>query len=294
MSHLTETFIFKDLYKIRWAALGEPSRPKVILTHGTPFNSLVWLPIARPLQNDYCVYLWDLAGFGESQELVLPNVKEPDVGWALQGELFAALCTHWGFDNSNRPHIIAHDIGGHTVLRANIIHGIKYASLMLMDVVATTPWGSPFLHSVKSQPEVFLTIPPVVFGAMVREYIQNAAHKPLLEEKMQESVHPWLDRGGEGRKAFIRQMQHADPAHTEEMENQYDQVMAAPDGGPKKLKMLWAEKDAWIPSEKGAHLRELIKPAEFVEVEDAGHLIMVDQPEIVMYEIAVWLAKVTS
>ena len=293
MSHLTETFIFKNLYNIKWARLGHSTKPKVVLTHGTPFNSLLWLPFARALQKDYCVYLWDLAGFGESHELVHP-VDGPNVSWALQAELFAALYTHWGFNDEHRPHVIAHDIGGHTVLRAYIVLGIRYSSLLLLASVALTPWGSAFLRSVKAQPEVFMFIPPAIFGCMVCEYVQDAAFKPLKEEKMEELTRPWLERGEKGRRAFIRQIVHADPVHIEEIEHRFDEVMYHEDSCPKRLKLIWAKRDSWIPLEKGQELRERIQPAEFVLVEDAGHLIMVDQPEIVMYEIATWLAKMTT
>ena len=293
MSHLTETFIFKDLYKIRWTRFGGATKPSVVIAHGTPFNSLIWLPTARALQKDYCVYLWDLAGFGQSHELV-SSVEEPDVSWALQGELFAALYAHWGFNDDNKPHVIAHDIGGHTVLRAYILHGVRYSSLLLLDILAVTPWGSPFMRSIMAQPDVFLTIPPPMFRGMIREYIQNAAFKPLLEEKMEECVHPWLGRGEEGRKAFIRQIQQANPAHTKEIENRYDEVMATKDGTPKRLMLIWADEDGLIPLEKGEKLRERIKPSEFVRVKNAGHLVMIDQPEIVMYEISTWLAKMVG
>ena len=292
MAHLTETFVFRDLYKIRWVRFGDAVKPNVIFTHGTPFNSLIWLPFALALQKDYCVYLWDLAGFGQSHKL-LHHAENLDVSWALQGELFATLYRHWGFNDSDRPHIIAHDIGGHTVLRAHILHGVRYSSLLLLDSVAITPWGSPFMRSVKSQPEIFMTIPPAMFRGLVREYVQNAAFRTLKEDNMGEFVHPWLSRGEEGRRAFIRQMAHAELSHTEEIEHRYDEVMARKDGQSKRLKIVWAENDIWVPLEQGEELRRRINPAEFVVVKEAGHLLQVDQPEVVMYEIAIWLAKMS-
>ena len=92
--HLNETFIFEDLYNIKWTRLGDSTRPAVILVHGTPFSSLEWLPIARALQKNYCVYLWDLPGFGASQEAVRPHFDDFDVGLAVHGRAFAALCSH--------------------------------------------------------------------------------------------------------------------------------------------------------------------------------------------------------
>ena len=162
MSHLKETFIFKDLYNIRWTRLGNSSEPNITFTHGTPSNSLIWLPFARALSKDYCVYFWDLAGFGQSNEF-LKDVEDVDISWALHGEVFAALCAHWSFGSKNRPHVITHDIGGHTVLRANVIHGVKYASLLLLDAVSVAPWGTAFLQSVKAHPDVFLSFSPEVF-----------------------------------------------------------------------------------------------------------------------------------
>lgn len=291
-SHLTETFIFEDLYKIRWARLGGSSKPAVILVHGTPFSSLEWLPIASALQRDYRVYLWDLPGFGASQEPVKPDVDDFDVSLAVHGRAFAALCTHWAFSPENKPHVLAHDIGGHAALRAHLIHGVKYASLCLLDVVAITPFGSPLLRAIQSNPEAFEAIPTAMFRGMLREYIQNAAYKVLSEAKMDEFVRPWTDLGEEGRKRFIRQIRWMSQKHTEEMEHEMPKVMENNDGGIKKLKVMWGERDNWLALGVGDRLVELTGASEYVRVADAGHLIQVDAPEFVMYEIATWLAKV--
>ena len=109
---------------------------------------------------------------------------------------------------------------------------------------------------------------------------------------MDKFVRPWLDRGLESRRAFLRQIRWANPEHTAEQEQYYDKVMESEDGGPKKLKIIWAEHDAWIPIERGERLRDLTSAPEFVRVPDAGHLVLVDQPEIVMFEIARWLGRV--
>ncbi len=68
--------------------------------------------------------------------------------------------------------------------------------------------------------------------------------------------------------------------------------MANKDGGPKKLKIIWAENDELIPISKGEELAKRTDALEFVRVPEAGHLVMLDQPEIVTYEIAKWLKQV--
>lgn len=291
-SHLINTYVFEDLYNIRWTRLGGSSKTAVILVHGTPFSSLGWLPIARALQKDYCVYLFDLPGFGASQEPARAGVEDFDVGLAVHGRAFAALYPHWGFSSTNQPHVIAHDIGGHAVLRAHLLHGVEYASLCLLDVVAIKPWGSPLLRAIQSNPEAFEAIPPAMFKGMLREYVQNAAYKKLTEAKSDEFVRPWTDEPEAGRTRYIRQIRWMDPAHTEEMEDEMHRVMERDDGGRKRLKIMWAEHDNWIPIDIGVRLAKLTGAALFVRVPEAGHLIQVDQPEAVTYELAKWLGQV--
>ena len=58
---------------------------------------------------------------------------------------------------------------------------------------------------------------------------------------MDEFMRPWMDRGDEGKKSFIRQIRWAQAEHTGEMEPLYGKVMESDDGGPQRLKILWAE-----------------------------------------------------
>ena len=174
------------------------------------------------------------------------------------------------------------------------MHGVRYASLCLLDPVAVNPWGSPFLRLVRDNSSVFEQVPVATFRGMLKEYIQGAAHKPLSQEKLNEFMLPWLDQGLESQKSFVRQMKCASSKHTEEQETLYDKVMERDDGGTKRMKIIWGENDTWIPFERGEKLQQLTGAPEFVRVAEAGHLVLVDQPEIVMYEIATWLSKMSS
>ncbi len=281
-SHLTETFVFKDQYPIKWGRYGDNANPPVILVHGFPFSSLEWLPIAQAISRDYNVYLWDFPGFGAS-------LDNPAVSLAMHGEVFAGLYSHWGFSDTNRPHVIAHDIGGHATLRAHLMHGTKFASLCLLNILAVLPWGSPFLRAVMANPQAFTAVPLAMFTGLLREYVQLAASSKLTEAKMSDFVGPW--KGTEGQERFLSQVTKFDQKHTEEMEGKYGDVMAAEDDGPKRLKIIWAEDDNLIPLGKGQALANVTGAAQFVRVPKAGHLVMVDQPEIVTYEIVVWLQR---
>ena len=58
------------------------------------------------------------------------------VGELIAGELYAS-------PRPAAPHVVAHDYGGAVALRAHLIHGRHFSSMVLVDVVALAPWGSP-------------------------------------------------------------------------------------------------------------------------------------------------------
>jgi pimeloyl-ACP methyl ester carboxylesterase len=119
---------------IAWDRLGKGS--PVVLVHGTPWSSWTWRRVAPRLAERFSVYVFDLLGFGASDQR-----RGQDVSLAGHGARLAALLEHWQLD---RPALVAHDIGGATALRAHLIHHRSVAALVLIDVVALAPWGSPF------------------------------------------------------------------------------------------------------------------------------------------------------
>jgi pimeloyl-ACP methyl ester carboxylesterase len=68
---------------VRWARFGDG--PPVVACHGTPWSSFVWRSVIDALQDDRCVYVWDMVGYGQSDK------PDNDVSLGTQGELFAAL-----------------------------------------------------------------------------------------------------------------------------------------------------------------------------------------------------------
>ena len=141
-----------------------------------------------------------MPGYGESS-------KDPEhrVSLDVQGELLHDLLEHWELD---APHVIAHDYGGAVALRAHLLHGSRYASLALVDVVALAPWGSDFFRLVREHAEVFTAVPPAIHEGIVRAYIAGASHTGLTAEQADMLVAPWL--GETGQAAFYRQIAEAD------------------------------------------------------------------------------------
>jgi pimeloyl-ACP methyl ester carboxylesterase len=248
---------------VAYDVLGEGD--PIVLVHGTPFSSFVWRRIARELGRSYRVFLYDLLGYGQSEKRA-----GQDVSLAVQNKLLAALLKHWALD---RPHVIAHDFGGATALRAHLIDGCDYHKLLLIDPVAMRPWGSPFLQHVRRFEDAFAGVPDYIQRAILAAYLQGAAHKPLSEDALEAYIAPWM--GTVGRPAFYRQIAQMDQRYTDEVQGSYRDLRCP-------CLLLWGADDQWIPVDRGRELARLIPGCELIEVAGSGHLMQEDAPEAIV------------
>lgn len=266
---LSEEFEWRGR-SVRWGRAG--SGPDLVFCHGTPWSSWLWRPFAEALASEFTVHLWDMPGYGQSS-------KDPDhrVSLDVQGEAFADLLEHWGLAS---PHVFAHDYGGAVSLRAHLLHGRDYASLALVDVVAVAPWGSDYFRLVRDNVEVFESLPPAIHEGALRAYIAGASHGGLAPSAMDALVEPWL---GESRQAaFYRQIAQADQRYTDELEPLYPRL-------DLPVVVVWGTDDTWIPVDRAHRLAAAIPGAELRLVEEAGHLIQLDQPVALATTLTSWL-----
>lgn len=259
---LPETFAF-DGQLVRYGVQG--SGKPLVLIHGTPFSSIVWRRVAPHLSEHRQVFYFDLLGYGRSEMRA-----GQDVSLAVQSRLLTALLDHWRLVS---PDVVAHDFGGCTALRSYLLDGSEYSSLTLIDPVAISPWGSPFVRHVRDHEGAFAGLPPYIHAGILSAYIADAAFRPLSAEDMHHYVDPWL--GESGQAAFYRQIAQMDQRYTDEIESRYGEVRCP-------VMILWGEQDRWIPIEVGRELASRIPAATFRCVPGAGHLVQDDAPEAVV------------
>jgi pimeloyl-ACP methyl ester carboxylesterase len=249
-----------DAGEIAWDRFGDG--PPVVMVHGTPWSSWTWRQIAPRLAERFSVYVFDLLGFGASDQR-----PGQDVSLAAHGARLAALLDFWGLD---APAMVAHDIGGATALRAHLLHHRRIAALVLMDVVVLAPWGSPFYRLVREHETVFAQLPAAIHEGVLRAYVGTAQLRPLDRDVEDALISPWL--GFAGQSAFYRQIAQGDERHTDEIEPLLEQITAP-------TLVIWAEADPWLPVARGAEIAQRIPSARLELLAGAGHLVQEDQPD---------------
>lgn len=237
-----------------------PVSDTVVFCHGTPWSARVWAEAAIDIARHRPVLLWDMPGYGRS-------TKDPSVplGLGAQGARLAALLDRFGLE---RPHVVAHDVGGAVALGAHLRQGRDYASLALWDAVTLDPWGSPFFRLVAEHADVFAALPPRLHAALVTEYIAGAGNGTLPAAALAVLREPWTD--AEGQSGFYRQIAALRPADTRPLVERLADIRCPVTIG-------WGGEDPWIPVEQAHRLRAAIPGAsEPLILDGVGHLAPVE------------------
>lgn len=256
--------------------LGPDSPPSgdVVLCHGTPWSARVWASAARHLSRRFRVFLWDMPGYGRSDM----GASVP-VDLRHQMTVFSRLLELWGLES---PSVVAHDIGGAVALGAHLHHDSDYSRLFLWDAVTLTPWGSPFFRLVAENEDVFARLPSGLHGALVQEYIAEAARHRLAPALVRELAVPWRDRSGQA--AFYRQMSRVDQADTLPIVQRLADVRCP-------VAIGWGADDPWVPIDQAARLREALPGGSAVVVLDGvGHLAPLEDSAAVETALDGWLS----
>ncbi len=255
---LSQSYTFEDR-PVRYDISG--AGPPVVVVHGTPWSSYNLRHLIRSLSADFCVHYYDLLGYGQS------SMAPGDVSLGIQNRVLVRLLDHW---NLHRPMVVGHDFGGATLLRTSLLDKREFDRIVLIDPVAVSPWGSSFFRHVQRHEAAFAGVPDYIHEAIVRAYVKTAAFKPLAEATLNRIVAPWI--AGDGKAAFYRQITQADSIFTDEVQPQYGRL-----GRP--VLILWGREDSWIPLQQGEALHALMPGSQLRVIEDAGHLVIEEQPE---------------
>jgi pimeloyl-ACP methyl ester carboxylesterase len=246
--------------------------PPVVLVHGTPTRSYLWRNIVPALAEHRRVYVYDLLGYGESEK-----GEGQDVSIAAQARLLKELVEAWGLEE---PAIAGHDIGGGIVLRANLLEGVRFSRVAILDAVVLGPWLSAAPRSstwhVREHAEAYEAMPNHLFGAFFSAYL-GETNSNLGGDALEAYLAPWW--GEEGRRAFVRQALQFEERHIGEIEPRLASVEVP-------VLVVWGEKDGWLDPSLAPRLRKEIPGSELKLIQEGGHFVQEDAPEEIAKALA--------
>jgi len=249
---------------------GEP----LVIVHGSPWSSYNMRHMIEALSKSYQVYFYDMVGFGQSDQ------SEGDVSPNKQAEILDQLLMYWKVE---KPTIIAHDLGGAVTLNAHLKLKCEFKKIILINPIAVTPWASDFFKQARDHEAAFAGLPDDCHEALLRHYVKKAAGGALDEATMEDTLGPWLQEGG--KEAFYRQMAQSGDGATDDIEPLYGMIR-------DPVRIIWGLNNTVLPVEHGKQLQEMILSSEFLCIPDVGHLVMEEQPDIILEKLEAMLSEV--
>jgi pimeloyl-ACP methyl ester carboxylesterase len=253
---------------VAWERFGEG--PPLVLTHGTPSWSYEWRGVVALLAGSFSLYVWDLLGYGDSEQRA-----GQDVSIAAQAYCLYELLDLWGLES---PAAAGHDIGAAIVLRAHLCEGRQFRSLALVDGVVFNPWNTPATMHIRRHLEAYSTMPAHIYEQVVRAHLRTALERPPGPGVIDGYLRPWLGR--EGQRAYFRKLEQIDEAQTAVLAPRLAEL-------EMPVTVIWGECDRWLDPALGRRLAAAVPEAELHLLPDAGHFSMEDDPEGVARLLAV-------
>jgi pimeloyl-ACP methyl ester carboxylesterase len=236
----------------------------LVLVHGTPSSSYLWRNVVSELRDDWELYLFNLVGFGQSEQF-----EGQDVSLQAHGEVFAELVEFWDLNDFD---VAGHDYGAATILRGHLLHDTQYRSMAILNGVVRAPWITPFSRHVREYVEVFQAVPEHIHRQLLIGHLKTAIHRDVDEAELESYLTPWL--GETGLSAYYRQVAQFDEQYTDEIEDEYPEISVP-------TLVLWGAADEWLDVEDGQWLHAQMPNSEYIELDAAGHFTPEDAPTAV-------------
>lgn len=270
---IQENFAEVGSYRLFYRHCG--NEPAVVLMHGIPTNSYLWLPVIPALAKHYRVIAPDLLGFGQSdrgpvEDLTLPRQAE---------HILALLDTL----NISKAHFVGHDLGGGIAQILAVHHPQRVLSITVVDGVCFSNWPLREVVSMRWPIAQEFQPSPELVQRMIRLGVFN--QELLMPEVLEAFIKPFTGLLG-GPEALQLASNALDYHQTEELVPQLSNLQMP-------VNILWGEHDRFIPPYWGLKLQETIPNSTLKILPGCGHYCMLDNPAMVAQELLTHLQQLT-
>jgi len=248
---------------------GEP----VILIHGIPTWGYLWHRLVPVLAEQNRVLAPDLIGFGYSDKS-----DNFDRSIARQTEMIDALMEKMGIEQAN---IVAHDMGGGVALRLATLYPQRVNKLCVMNSVSYDSWAIEAMIQL-GHPSAYYMASASTTVATLRQMLKQGFAETPDDEVLDGIFAPYSTEVG--KLSLIRNATALNTNLTTEITHLLHKIEA-------RTLILWGMDDKFQLLKFGKRLSDDIPNAKLIQIKDAGHFVMLDQPEEVADHVFSFLAE---
>ena len=284
-NHLLATqtvWLIREDIKVRYAELGDPSKPTVLLLHGVPENLQAWYAVAPLLAENYHVLALDWPGFGGSDPLSSSTDYNSRHFAELIIDFLDTLEIH-------QAHLIGTDIALLPSLLAGLEHPNRILKLAVMD-------GIPFPRPQYSSWELrsFARKGSILAKALVQWFPKVSAQIVRLKGFYRGHSIP-AEVGAEfsadgarasTQEAFLSYFQNF------RMGQEYFEPRAHQLHKP--VLVIWGKHDRFISSELGYEIAAKLPNARLEIINNSGHYVHMNTPQELAQIVTVFLGEKVS
>ncbi len=267
----------KSGLNLRYAELGDPAKPTVLLLHGVPENLQGWYAVAPLLAGKYHVLALDWPGFGGSDPLTSPK----DYTSRRFAELIVDFMDSLHISQAN---LVATDIALLPALLVGLEHPSRVSRLAVMD-------GIPFPRPQYSSWELksFARKGSIIGKALVRWFPRVSAQIAYFKgfyrghaiptEVRQEFLADGMRKSSQ--EAFLSYFQNF-RASQEYFEPRAHELQIP-------VLVVWGKHDRFISVKLALEIAEKLPNAKLEIIEKSGHYVHMDTPQELVQAVSEFL-----
>ena len=267
-------FVSLPAGQTHYEVTGPDDGPTVVLVHGMTTPAFGWdRNVAALADAGLRVVRYDLYGRGLSDRV------DADYGLDLYAAQLRGLLDHVA--PGRAVDLVGFSLGGMVVTEFAIRHPDRVRRVAL---IAPSGIGTDLPLVAR------LAVAPVL-----GEYLMRLVGTRHLRPTRRDFAHPERHAGFDAVYFETIRFEGSRRAVLETLRdvplNAYDEGFRRLGGLGKPITLIWGRQDAVVPFSSSARVRDLVRPSTFLAVDDAGHMVSYEHPDIVNAALVEFFAK---
>jgi 2-hydroxy-6-oxonona-2,4-dienedioate hydrolase len=266
----------EDGFNIRYDEYGKDNPRHILFIHGLGSSSIVWRDIPQALSEQFHTICVDLIGFGGSDKPLLNYTI------SYFSQFVKSFLRQIGINDSDKVTIIGHSLGGYIAADYAIENKEQIEKLVLIDSSGMLDRPTSLLEQYL---DAAMETDPISRYSKVKKVFEGLMSQPFrLLPIITDIFISVIEKPG-AKHAFESAFRNS-TASSINMER-LEKIKDLP------CLIIWGEKDDLIPLEHIDRFRQILKDADTIVIDDAGHSPFVEKTAIVYQKLLTFLIDKT-